>query len=150
MLWAWGRLSCSLPQSCQWAPSAQPTLWPCTGDKALEEVQPVGLLRSCHQSPIRQGVGGTVEAAKPLLQRRWEPGVRGSLRSHSHCAPCLLITRLISDPSLQEDPKINPLPSLLPLSSSGVILKVAGPQVLWLSLLWKNRLWVPKQAQGSV
>lgn len=73
--------------------------------------------------------------------------MRGSLRSHSHFTPCLLITRLISDPSLQEDPKINPLPSLLPLCSSGVILKVAASRVLWLSLLLKTRL---RQAQGSV
>lgn len=78
-------------------------------------------------------------------------GVSGSLRSSSHFTLCLLITRLISDPSLQEDPKINPLPSLLPCSDSGVILKAAAAlSAALLNLLLENRLRVPKHGQGPL
>lgn len=61
-------------------------------------------------------------------------GGRGwrSLKSSSHFTPGLLIARLISDPSLQEDPKINPLRSSL-LQAPELFLKPQLSQLLWLS-----------------
>ena len=41
------------PSPASWASPSQPTIWPCTGDNALKEVQPAGLLSSCHQGPRR-------------------------------------------------------------------------------------------------
>lgn len=66
VLWAWrGRGG---------SPSSQPTLWPCTGDIVLKEVQPAGLLSSCHQEAGSRGTNRSSRAPPSEKERNLGAG----------------------------------------------------------------------------